>query len=146
MSQELLHEARRLIEEPEGLEGIWPGAAALLARQALEEALDGLWADAFPGMQYANRSTQLICLGQVLANHELVMNIRSAWLSLSRACHHHHYELGPTAAELERWIQQTERLVEALRKTDGSVKSGRPVPLHPLHDGTGLGRPSELTD
>jgi 3',5'-cyclic AMP phosphodiesterase CpdA len=46
----------------------------------------------------------------------LVADVRAAWASLSRACHHHHYELGPTAAELERWMLQTKRLVEVLRQ------------------------------
>ena len=116
MSEELLHTARRLIEEPDSPEGVWPRAAALLARQALEGALDRLWADTLPGMEQATRFTQLACLGQVLNDRTLVTEVRSAWSSLSRACHHYQYELGPTAAELQRWIRQAERLVEALRQ------------------------------
>ncbi len=116
MSEELLHAARRLIEEPEGPEGVWPRASALLARQALEGALDCLWADTLPGMERASRFTQLACLGQILTDGFLVASVRSAWSSLSRACHHHHYELGPTAAELQRWIGQTERLLQALQQ------------------------------
>ena len=115
MSEESLQAARRLIEEPDSAEGVWSRAAALLTRQALESALDKMWADTLPGMEQASRFTQLACIGQVLTDRTLIAEVRSAWTSLSRACHHHHYELGPTAAELERWMLQTEHLVEALR-------------------------------
>ena len=118
MTKLMLGHARRLIEGPEGPRGVWPRAAALLSRQALEEAMDQLWACTFPGMESASRATQLACLDQVLTDRTLVADIRTAWSSLSRACHHH-YELAPTAAELERCIRQTERLVEALRQTGG---------------------------
>ncbi|MCY4370972.1 MAG: hypothetical protein OXF41_16490 [bacterium] len=115
MTAELLGHARALIERPQGSGGVWPRAAALLTRQVLEEALDRLWLAIYPGVGQASRATQLACLGLMITDARLVADVRSAWASLSRACHHHHYELGPTAAELERWILQTEHLVEALR-------------------------------
>ena len=114
MSDELLKAARRLIEEPD-TGGVWPRATAILARQALEGALDRMWADSLPGMEEASRSTQMACIGHVISDKTLIAEVRSAWSSLSRACHHHHYELGPTAAELERWILQTEHLVRTLK-------------------------------
>ena len=118
MSAHLLGHARSLIErQEEGPEGVWPRAAALLIRQVLEEALDRLWMAIHPGMASASRATQLTCLGLMITDAGLVSDVRSAWASLSRACHHHHYELGPTAAELERWIRQTARLVDALGRT-----------------------------
>lgn len=117
MTDDLLGHAQSLIERLEGPEGVWPRAAALLARQVLEDALDHLWLAIHPGVIRAGRATQLTCLGLMITDPGLVADVRSAWASLSRACHHHHYELGPTAAELERWIHQTERLVEALGRT-----------------------------
>jgi hypothetical protein len=33
---------------------------------------------------------------------------------LSEACHHHAYEIGPTASELEGWLAAVERLVAAV--------------------------------
>jgi hypothetical protein len=33
---------------------------------------------------------------------------------LSRACHHHAYELAPTAEELTGWLAETERVIAAL--------------------------------
>ena len=117
MTADLLGYARILIERPEASGGVWPRAAALLTRQALEDALDRLWQEIYPGVQHANRATQLACLGLMVKDAGLVADVRSAWVSLSRACHHHHYELGPTAAELDRWIRQTEHLVETLQQS-----------------------------
>ena len=114
MTGDLLDHARRLITGPDGPIGVWPRAAALLARQALEDALDRLWRLSVPQMRQASRRTQMICLGMLLKDEALIADVRAVWSSLSRACHHHHYELAPTAAELEGWIQQTERLLTAL--------------------------------
>lgn len=115
MTGDLLDHARRLITGPDGPIGVWPRAAALLARQALEDALDRLWRLSVPQMRQASRRTQMICLGMLLKDEALIADVRAVWSSLSRACHHHHYELAPTAAELEGWIQQTERLLTALK-------------------------------
>lgn len=116
MTLDPIRHARGLIEDGEAMSGVWPRAAALLTRQALEDALDRLWAAGFPCVEQASRFTQLACLDQILDDRAVISDVRSAWASLSRACHHHHYELAPTAAELERWIQQTERLVKALER------------------------------
>ena len=118
MTADLLGYARSLVERQEGSEGVWPRSAALLTRQVLEEALDRLWLAIHPGVARATRATQLACLGFMVKDAGLVADVRSAWASLSRACHHHHYELGPTAGELSRWIEQTKRLVEALETAD----------------------------
>ena len=111
MSKDLIDHARKLIGAPEALSGVWPRAVAFLTRQALEEVLAGLWKHTYPGMDEASWSTQLACLGEVLSDPSLVADVRAAWASLSRACHHHHYELDPTSAELERWMRQTERFM-----------------------------------
>lgn len=114
MTGELLDHARRLIAGSGGPSGVWPRAAALLARQALEDALDRLWTVVHPAMKQSSRRTQMICLGMLLKDEALIADVRAVWSSLSRACHHHHYELAPTAPELEGWIQQTEHLLTAL--------------------------------
>lgn len=120
MSHYLVDRARQMIGTPEGLSGIWPRAAALLTRQALEEALSDLWGSTYPGMEESSWSTQLACLTEVLSDPSLIADVRSAWASLSRACHYHHYELDPTAAELDRWIQQTERFLSEVGAASGS--------------------------
>ena len=46
----LIRAARDLLERPDPMTaGIWPRASALLARQALESALDELWLTASQG-------------------------------------------------------------------------------------------------
>ena len=42
---------------------------------------------------------------------ELAARAGHAWSALSRACHHHPYELAPTAAELRAWFAVVEDLV-----------------------------------
>lgn len=117
MTSQLLAHAHDLIQRADaGPAGVWPRAAALLARQALEDALDLLWDANLPGMERASRASQLACLGYASPDPNLAADIRSAWYALSRACHHHQYELAPIADELELWISQVERLVERLER------------------------------
>ena len=110
---ELARAARALVggANPLPLAGIWPRAVALMARQALEQGLDDLWGAVAPRVREASRHAQLLCLGAFVADEELVGGVRHAWHGLSRACHHHAYELPPTAAELERWLDAVERFL-----------------------------------
>jgi hypothetical protein len=96
--------------------GVWPRAAALLARQALELAMAALWA-ARPqaaGLAGCSMRSQLLCLTAYLDQHTAT---RTAYLSaaLSRACQHHSYELAPTAAELARWLTEAADLVTLMQ-------------------------------
>lgn len=104
--------ARATIQDssPE-LIGIWPRAAAILARQALEIALDQFWSKVAPGVENASARAQLICLGEYI-DPQLASRIRYTWHGLSVACHHHAYELPPTAAELDSWLSDIENLLE----------------------------------
>lgn len=116
----LTAQARDLIARPDaGPAGVWPRAAAFLARQALEDALDRTWRRLLPGMDRASRASQLACLAFASPDPELAWAVRSAWHWLSRACHHHQYELAPTAPELDHWISQVEMLVDRLDQIDG---------------------------
>jgi hypothetical protein len=120
-SEELLAEARRLIAHPNAATaGVWPRTAALLARQALELALKGLWGvrPETAGLADASMRSQLLCLTAYLGEG---VAARAAYLfaALSRACHYHCYELAPTAAELDRWLTETADLVALLHGADG---------------------------
>lgn len=107
--------ARAVLEHAEfGMVGAWPRAAALLGRQGLEVALDRFWDRTLPPLKRASRRTQLMCLGHYLRDGELAEGLSTAWAALSRACHHHAYELSPTAPELDRWLGTTERLAARL--------------------------------
>jgi hypothetical protein len=111
--EELLAAARRLIERPDAATaGVWPRAAAFLARHALEVAITALWA-AKPqatGLSESSMRSQILCLTAYLDQDTAA---RAAYLSaaLSRACHYHSYELAPTATELTRWLNETTELV-----------------------------------
>jgi hypothetical protein len=113
---ELLAAANDLMQRPDTLiTGIWPCAAALLARQALEAAMSELWAAKRQGaeMSRCTMRSQLLCLTAYL---DPGTARRAAYLfaALSRACHYHPYELAPTAAELTSWLGQAAQLVTRL--------------------------------
>ena len=108
----LVQTARSLLSRPDPrTAGIWPRAAVLLARQALEAALDELWRRRAPGVEQCSARAQLLCLPEYLRQGDLAARVSNAWTGLSRACHHHVYELPPTAAELDRWIGMVDELV-----------------------------------
>ena len=85
------------------LAGTWPRAAAVLGRQALEAGLSHFWAEVEPGVETGSMRAQLLCL-PTYTHPELAMRTRIAWHGLSAACHHQAYELPPTAAELNSWL------------------------------------------
>jgi hypothetical protein len=110
-----MSDARRLLDASRDLlqradpatAGIWPRASGLLARQALETALDEYWRRHAPGLELCSMRAQLLCLPSYLHGDgadRLAERTGYAWIRLSRACHQHVYELPPTAAELAVWI------------------------------------------
>jgi hypothetical protein len=89
--------------------GTWPRWAVWLIRLAVEHELDALWARRSPAVTGCSRRAQLIALGVVLDN-EIQHRVAELWNTLSRAAHHHHYEIAPTAAELRSWLGEARRL------------------------------------
>jgi hypothetical protein len=91
----------------------WPRCAAWLIRLALEHALNGLWVRQYPELVHANKRTQLLALAVVAkeADHQQATQL---WSRLSRAGHHHHYELAPTVAELRAWLDEVRALAVVL--------------------------------
>lgn len=114
---ELVEAAVFLVEAADpGTAGLWPRAAALLGRQALESALDGFWAAHEPGAEAASTRAKLLCLTEYLDDRELAEDIGLAWSLLTRGCHHHAYELAPTQGELLTWLQLAIRAVAELQR------------------------------
>lgn len=99
--------------DDEWLSGHWPRTCALLIRLALEAALDGYWKRVAPSAADCSMRAQLLLLPQ-FADADTVRLAREAWLGLSRAAHHHAYELAPTAGELRRWHSGVVRVVNVL--------------------------------
>ena len=111
---------RQLLAMAEGLlrradpttAGLWPRASALLALQALEASVLRLWQRRALDLEGCSMRTQLICLRSYLEDAKLAARTGHAWSALSRACHHHAYELGPTAGELQSWFSVVRELVQ----------------------------------
>lgn len=94
--------------------GLWPRAAALLARQALERTIDEYWERRAPGVQHVSTRAQLSCLREYLGDPELAGDITYCWGALSAACHHHAYEVGLTELELREHLEAVERVAARL--------------------------------
>ena len=97
----------------------WPRVVAVLARHAIEEALRQYWTLREPGMERCTWHAQLLCLTVYLSNRDLARETAAAWSDLSRACHHHPYELAPTANELRDLLDVAHRFAaEVARQAD----------------------------
>jgi len=118
--EELLAAGRDLVRQPRpATAGLWPRAAALLARQALEEGLRRFWRQrGFDLERVHNLRCQLVCFASI-HDRALGNRLHQAWLALSHACHHHPYELAPTADELEGWMEAVEALLARTRTAAG---------------------------
>jgi hypothetical protein len=98
---------------------VWPRTSALLARQALEQAVRVQW-ETQPdtaGMASRPMRSQLICLPWYL-DRATAGQVAYTWAALSSACHYHPYELSPTAAELTGWVEDVGRLLQQLASRD----------------------------
>jgi hypothetical protein len=122
-SADLLAVARRLLARTGSggdlAAGVWPRSAAVLARQALEQSLTSLWRQKGLDLARASTHAQLLCLEEYQGDSSVAADARFAWWALSRACHHHPYELAPTVAEIEGWAGSVERVVGAVEGGDG---------------------------
>lgn len=113
--QELLGMAEELLRRSDpATRGLWPRASALLARQALEAGLGMLWERQSLDLRACSMRTQLICLRTYLGDPDLAVRAGHAWAVLSRASHHHAYELAPTAGELRGWFRAVTELIRKL--------------------------------
>ena len=101
----------------------WPRVVAVLARHAIEEALRQYWALREPGMERCTWHAQLLCLTVYLSNRELAREAAAAWSDLSRACHHHPYELAPTANELRALLEVAHRFAAEVARQAGAHRS-----------------------
>src|SRR5947209_3135731 len=97
------------------MSGRWPRAAALLARQALEQALDEYWESRQAGVVRC-RSTRpkLVCLPTYL-NDDIAFRAAHAWVALSGVCHVGGYDLDPSLDELEGWMDVVDEFIQVSR-------------------------------
>ncbi len=111
---ELIKVAAELLEKPVEDPGIAERAAALLARQALEEltavALNRFGIDATT----VDFTSQLICLQGTMADSDLATETAAVWGTLSTVVHHDGLELSPTESEVKEMIGRARSVVGRL--------------------------------
>lgn len=111
---ELLDAADRLMmRPPASMRECWPRSCAGLIRVALEQGLEGFFQGAAPSLVGRARRHQLIALPQFL-HPAPAREVSAVWNGLSRAMHHHVYELPPTLAELREWHGSVARILPKL--------------------------------
>ncbi|MFI5777810.1 hypothetical protein [Nocardia sp. NPDC051570] len=93
--------------------GLWSRATVWLLRIAVEQAIDQLWWQVAPPLARCSMRAQLLAL-EPYAGPPTAARIGALWATLSRAGHHHDYELPPALIELRGWYDETVRLVEEL--------------------------------
>ena len=121
---ELLRDARFLIENPPSrAPSLWGRAALLLARQSLEESLEQFWLGRSPDLVWAPMRGQLLCLGEVMKDHETARAVANLWNALSDACHYDAYDLIPNSTEIAHWLNEAEELCEVLDRRAGNPSS-----------------------
>lgn len=114
VAREILASAKELLERSSAdTQGLWPRAAVLLQRQALEVALKTYWSLKAPGVEECSARAQLLCLGTYLRDESIARRAHQAWTALSRAAHFHPYELPPTREELLAWQEVVQDTIEA---------------------------------
>jgi hypothetical protein len=113
IAREILATARQLIERSTAdTRGLWPRAAVLLQRQALEVALKTYWSAKARGVEECSTRAQFLCLGSYLKEDHVPRRAHLAWTALSRAAHFHPYELPPTTEELAAWDDAIRELLD----------------------------------
>jgi len=94
--------------------GLWPRASALLGCRAVESAMGQWWERRSFDSRACPVRVQILCMRLSLGDRDLAARAGLAWSALDRACHHHAYELAPTATELRSWLTVAGELVERL--------------------------------
>jgi hypothetical protein len=107
----LLQQASRVLNSPSGHSN---RMACWIARAALEAAVDNLLGARQRSAPDATMRSQLTVL-QVVCGHddEIAARAHYAWTGLSVACHHHAFELAPTATEVHHLISLVGTVVDA---------------------------------
>ena len=111
-ARDLLRMARTVLARADPqTAGLWPRTSALLACRAIESTVDRFWERHELDLRGCPMRVHLIFMRAYLGDADLAARAGHAWSGLLRACHHHAYELAPTAAELRDWLSVVEELV-----------------------------------
>lgn len=109
---DLLRDARVVLDRSNAIPvGTWGRAVAVLARQAMERALDDFWRVADPSMVgIRNTRASFVCLRSAWPGEEAASAYYS-WQLLSRACHYQSYDVEPSADEIAGLLDGAQRFV-----------------------------------
>jgi hypothetical protein len=98
--------------------GWWRRACACLIRLALERGIDEYWQRTSPPVAAcASQRAKLLMLRR-LRTRAVAQRVALAWAALSRATHHHCYELAPTAGELRHLHAEVTAILTDLRANE----------------------------
>ncbi|HEX6498995.1 MAG TPA: hypothetical protein VF054_08180 [Micromonosporaceae bacterium] len=115
--QDLLAAAAHLMVTPSAsMRRCWQRGCACLTRNALEAGLREYWERTAPSVAGCRMRHQLLVL-PLFAGVEVSEAARTAWHGLSRAMHHHTYELAPTIAELRGWHHDVTTVLAELARS-----------------------------
>lgn len=107
---DLLALCRTLVASDDWAHAFWWGrGGAVLARQAIELSLEEFWAQRAMPMMLASGRGQFLGLRLYFSDPDATTEGYVTWALLSRACHHHPYELQPTRDEVLAWVEAAER-------------------------------------
>ncbi|MFE0021474.1 hypothetical protein [Amycolatopsis sp. NPDC059021] len=110
-TQALLRRAREVLEGTVHVpEGLAVRSAAFLARQAIEGMVTTSCQALGVSIGRAHMRSKIIVIS-ALSGDEMGARADLAWAALCQACHHHAYELTPTADAIARWIGQIEAIL-----------------------------------
>ncbi|AWT52263.1 hypothetical protein D806_012750 [Mycolicibacterium smegmatis MKD8] len=111
---ELLSYADEVLDGTVDLGVRGPRTAALLARRAFEDWLDEIsrsWAVHADSDRAPTTASKLVVLG-ALRGETVGETAKRVWHGLSRAVHHHAYELQPSVAEVRSLVRQVRTVCE----------------------------------
>jgi len=106
-----------------GTRGAWPRACAWLLRLELEAALNEFWSRVRPDISAATQAQRpKLLMLTAYTSPEIARKASYLWWALSRAGHHHRYELGITVTELHRLRTELKTLDWQLRNWKGTAR------------------------
>lgn len=123
-SRALLDTCRFLLTHDDWMLSHWGArGAAHLARQAIEEILEHYWDMQAPAVAGTSMRAMFLALHAFVDDAGGIADGYATWCRLSRACHHHPYDLAPTSAEVQQWVEAASRFCERL------AAEGRRAPI-----------------
>ena len=109
----LLRDARVVLDHPGAMPiGTWGRAVAVLARQAMEQALDDFWRATDPSMANGRNKRAAFLYLRSGWPAEQAADAYYSWRLLSRACHYQSYDVELSASQAAELLAGADRFVQ----------------------------------